>query len=195
MNLFIIGASGCGKSTQADKIAKKYNLTHYSTGQIFRDEIAAQSPIGLEAQEYVKQGKWIPNDIIFRIITEKLQAINNNNFIIDGFPRQVDQMIKMDEYLNSQNTKADFVIHLDITTQEIVARRQAVAQKGGTFQQNRPDETPEAIAARQKSYEESIDPIFEYLNKDTERLIRVDANRPIEPIFQDICLKLDQLLI
>ena len=184
MNLFIIGTSGCGKSTQADKIAQKYNLTHYSVGQILRDEISASSPIGLEAQEYVHQGKWIPNDIIFRIITEKLQLINNNNFIIDGFPRQVDQMKDMYKYLESKNTKADYVIHLDITTQEIIDRRQAVAQKGGVFQQNRPDENPETIAARQKSYEESINPIFEYL---TNRLIRINANRPIEPIFEDIC--------
>ena len=195
MNLFIIGTSGCGKSTQADKIAKKYNLVHYSIGQILRDEIAAKSPIGLEAQSYVLEGKWVPNELIFRIITEKLQTINNNNFIIDGFPRQVDQMKEMDKYLANHQTKADYVIHLDITTQEIVDRRNAVAAKGGVFQQARPDENPEAIAARQKSYDESINLIFDYLNTDTSRLIRVDANRPIEPIFQDICLLLDKLLI
>lgn len=191
MNLFIIGPSGCGKSTQAKLIAEKFKLTHYSMGQIFRDEIAAKSPLGLEAQSYVDKGQWVPNELTFQMLTDNLEKINNSNFIVDGFPRQVDQMKDMDKYLSVKERKADAVIHLDITFDDIRARREAVAKKGGTFQENRSDETPEAIASRQKSYEDSINPIFDYL-KTNSRLMRIDANRPIEAIFEDICKLLVQ---
>lgn len=187
MNLFIIGPSGCGKSTQAKLIAEKFNLTHYSMGQIFRDEIAAKSPLGLEAQSYVDQGQWVPNELTFKMLIQNLEKINNKNFIVDGFPRQVDQMKDMDQYLFIKEEKTDAVIHLDITFDEIRARREAVASKGGAFQENRSDETPEAIARRQKSYEESINPIFNYLETShKERLIRVDASRSVEAIFEEI---------
>lgn len=186
MNLFIIGPSGCGKSTQAKLIAEKFSLTHYSMGQIFRDEIAVKSPLGLEAQCYVDKGQWVPNELTFKMLIQNLEKINNKNFIIDGFPRHVDQMKDMDKYLFIKERKADAIIHLDITFDQIRARREAVAAKGDSFQENRSDETPEAIAARQKSYEDSIHPIFEYLKTDSKRLIRVDASRSIEAIFEEI---------
>jgi adenylate kinase len=191
-NLFIIGFSGCGKSTQAKLIAEKYNLTHLSMGQLLRDEIASQTDLGKEAQSYVDQGKWAPNELVFRILTANLAKINNQNFIVDGFPRHVDQMKDMDTYLQEKDRIADLIIHLDVTAQEIADRRNKVAQVGGVFQTGRNDETPEAITARQKSYEESIEPIFEYLSQDS-RLFRIDGNRPVEPIFADIIIAIDKL--
>ncbi len=194
LNLFIIGPSGCGKSTQAKLIAEKYGLIHLSMGQLLRDEIAAKSPLGLEAQSYVEKGQWAPNELVFRILTANLEKVDNKNFIVDGFPRHIDQMKDMDNYLESKGRIANLIIHLDVTAQEIADRRQKVAQAGGTFQIGRNDETPEAIAARQKSYDDSITPIFEYLNQDS-RLLRVDGNRPIEPIFADTCLRIEKLSI
>lgn len=192
MNIFIIGPSGCGKSTQAKLIAEKYGLTHLSMGQLLRDEIAAKTALGLEAQSYVDQGQWAPNELVFRILTANLEKFNNENLIVDGFPRQVDQMKDMDQYFAEKSKTADLIIHLDVTTQEIIDRRHKVAQAGGVFQEARNDETPQAIASRQKSYDESIGPIFEYLNQDA-RLFRVNGNRPIEPIFADISVALDNI--
>ncbi len=194
LNLFIIGPSGCGKSTQAKLVAEKYGLIHLSMGQLLRDEIAAQTSLGLEAQSYVEKGQWAPNELVFRILTANLERIDNKNFIVDGFPRHIDQMKDMDKYLESKGRIADLIIHLDVTAQEIANRRQKVAQAGGTFQTGRNDETPEAIAARQKSYDDSITPIFEYLNQNS-RLLGVDGNRPVEPIFADICLRIDNLSV
>lgn len=139
LNLFIIGPSGCGKSTQAKLIAEKYGLIHLSMGQLLRDEIAAKSPLGLEAQSYVEKGQWAPNELVFRILTANLEKVDNKNFIVDGFPRHIDQMKDMDNYLESKGRIANLIIHLDVTAQEIADRRQKVAQAGGTFQIGRND--------------------------------------------------------
>jgi adenylate kinase len=195
MNLFIIGPSGCGKSTQAKLIAEKYNLTHYSMGQLLRDEMASGSELGNEAKSYVDQGKWAPNELVFRILTAKLDQINNQDFSVDGFPSQIDQGIEMDKYLASKSQDMHAIIHLNVTAQEIQDRRQKQLEAGSRFSDaGRTDETPESIAARQKSYDDSINPIIEYY-KESGKFWNIDGNRPIEPIFQDIASLLDKLLI
>lgn len=190
LNLFIIGPSGCGKSTQAKLIAAKYGLVHYSTGQLLRDEIASQSEIGQKVQELVSKGIWVPDEIVFDVLKSNLDKIGDKNFIVDGFPRMLNQGIIIEEYLKSKNSNLSAVILLDVTFEEINARRQKMA---ANFQDaNRTDNTPEAVAQRQRSYDESVTPIIEHFKK-TNQLIFVDGNRPIEPIFNDICEFIDKI--
>ncbi|MDD2482953.1 MAG: nucleoside monophosphate kinase [Candidatus Shapirobacteria bacterium] len=190
LNLFIIGPSGCGKSTQAKLIAEKYNLTHYSTGQLLRDEIAANSELGLKAKSYIDGGNLVPDEILFTILTTNLTKINNQNFIIDGFPRMLSQGQFIENYLSSQNQPLDLIIHLDVTFEEIQARR---AARGVEFQDAaRTDNTPEAMAARQKFYDDNNGLIMDYFQA-KNLLFRVNGNRPIEPIFEDICQKVNSL--
>lgn len=190
LNLFIIGPSGCGKSTQAKLIAEKYNLTHLSMGQLLRNEIAANSPEGIEAKTYIDAGKLVPEELSYKVLTNSLTSINNQNFIIDGFPRTLLQGQFIENYLTTQNQPLDLIIHLDVTFEEIQARR---AARGAEFQdQNRTDNTPEAIASRQKFYDDNNGPIMDYFNP-KNLLFRVDGNRPIEPIFDDICQKINSL--
>jgi adenylate kinase len=190
LNLFIIGPSGCGKSTQAKLIAEKYNLKHLSMGQILRDEIAAGSGFGLEAKSYIDAGTWVPDDLVFDVLVSKLAAIDNQNFIIDGFPRVLNQGRIIEFFLKKKSQPFSLLIHLDVTFEEIMARR---AKLGEEFQDaDRTDNTPEAVAARQKSYDDTIDPIKEYF-KSKDKLFDVDGNRPVEPIFEDIIKKIDQI--
>jgi len=190
LNLFIIGPSGCGKSTQAKLIAEKYNLTHLSTGQLLRDEIAAQSELGLKAKSFIDGGNLVPDEIVFAILTTNFAKLNNQNFIVDGFPRMLSQGQFIENYLSSQNQPLDQIIHLDVTFEEIQARR---AARGIEFQdQSRTDSTPEAIAARQKFYDDNNALIMDYFQT-KNLLFRVDGNRPIEPIFEDICQKINNL--
>jgi len=183
LNLFIIGPSGCGKSTQAKLIAEKYNLTHMSMGQLLRNEIASGSDLGLAAQDSINKGVWTPNEIVYPILINALKNIDNKDFIIDGFPRLSEQGIFIDAHLTSVGEKTSLLIHLDVTFEEILARRQKMGQ---SFQDaSRTDNTPEAVAQRQKSYEDTINPIFEFY-QNQGKLLRVDGNRPIEPIFNDI---------
>lgn len=191
LNLFIIGPSGCGKTTQAKLIAEKYGLHHFSMGQLLRDEIASGSGFGLEAKSYVDQGIWAPDDLVFDILIGKLKSLNYKNFIVDGFPRVLNQGRIIEFFLRKQNTPVSLLIHLDVTFQEIQARR---AKMGDEFQDKaRTDNTPQDIANRQKSYEETIGPIKEYFQKHG-KLFEVDGNRPVEPIFEDICLAVDQII-
>lgn len=190
LNLFIIGPSGCGKSTQAELIAEKYGLTHLSMGQLLRDEIASASKLGQRLKSIIDQGKWAPDELVLDILKSSLVKINNQNFIVDGFPRMLNQGIYIGEYLESTGFKMSSLILLDVTFEEIMTRRQKL---GLEFQdKSRTDNTPETIVQRQKSYNESIDPIVEYYQSEN-KLINIDGNRPIKPIFEDICLEIKKL--
>ena len=190
LNLFIIGPSGCGKSTQAKLIAAKYNLTHLSMGQILRDEMAAGSPEGLQAKSFVDSGTLVPEELTFKLLTGKLNQIGNKDFIIDGFPRSLGQGQFIEDYLAKVNEPLDLIIHLDVTFEEIQARR---AKLGLDFQdQNRTDNTPEAMASRQKFYDDNNGLIMDYFTP-KGLVLQVDGNRPIEPIAADIDQKVSTL--
>ena len=190
LNLFIIGPSGCGKSTQAKLIAQNLGLTHLSMGQLLRDEITANSELGLQAKSIVDSGNLVPDEIAFAILTSNLEKINNQNFIIDGFPRILTQGQFIEGYLASKNEPLDLIIHLDVTFEEIQARR---AARGVEFQDaNRTDSTPEAIASRQKFYDDNNGLIMDYFSA-KNLLFRTDGNRPIEPIFNDLSLEISKI--
>ena len=192
LNLFIIGPSGSGKSTQAELIAKKYKLTHLSMGQLLRDEIKSGSRLGLDIKKNVDQGTPVPNDIVLPILSVNLNQINNQNFIIDGFPRLVDQGHYIDLYLKDKGNPSTLLIHLVVDFAEISRRRQ---NKGEQFQsQDRTDNTSEAIANRQKVlYEANVNPVLDYY-RHQNKLFEVDGNRPVEPIFDDICQYINKIL-
>lgn len=194
LNLFIIGPSGSGKSTQARLIAEKYHLTHFSTGQLLRDEITSGSEIGLEAKKYVDQGTWAPDSVIFSVLKSHIDKVNDQNFIIDGFPRVLNQGIMVANYLNTINRPMTFLIHISVTFDEIIRRRKKMEVEGTRFSDaGRTDETPESILQRQLSYDETINPILNYF-KEKHMLINIDGNRPVSPIFSDICQEIDRIL-
>ena len=183
LNLFIIGPSGFGKSTQAKLIAQKYNLTHFSTGQLLRDEIATQSYIGLNTKSFIDNCNLVPDEVVYEILTTNLAKINYQNFIIDGFPRILSQGQYIEDFLQQQKQPLDLIIHLDVTFEEISARR---TKMGVEFQdKERTDNTPEAMVARQQFYDYNNYAIMNYFAS-KNLLFRVDGNRPIEPIFKDI---------
>lgn len=192
MNLFIIGPSGCGKSTQAKLIAIKYQLVHLSTGKLFRAEITAQSSLGLKAEKYVDKGIWVPDNLVLSTIFASLKKIHYQNFIIDGTPRYVSQCQPIKDYLNKNHQQITALIHLFLSNKEITRRR---AKAGKKFQDShRDDNSPQAIAHRQKEYQKTIKPILNFFRKQGN-LIEIKGNRPVKPIFQEICRHIDKLII
>jgi len=191
LNLFIIGPSGCGKSTQAKLIADKYHLTHLSMGQLLRDEVTAKSGFGDEAKSYLDQGIPVPDDLVFDVLINKLKSLKYQNFIVDGFPRVLNQGRIIEYYLKKQSQPFSLLIHLTVDFAEILRRRQT---KGEEFQdESRTDNTPEAIANRQKIlYESNIGPIMDYF-KSKDKLYEVNGNRPVEPIFEDIVREIEKI--
>lgn len=189
LNLFIIGPSGCGKSTQAKLIALKYNLTHISTGACFRREMEQKTPLGLEAKQYVDKGIWVPSDIVIRLFAQEVSKVNNQNFIVDGTPRLPEQCQLIEDYLAKSGQVISALIHLDVTFEEIFRRKQKM---GESFQdKDRTDDSPESFKQRLLEYQKYNDPILKYF-EEKNKLIRVDGNRPIEPIFEDIVKEIDK---
>ena len=132
----------------------------------------------------------LPDEVVYEILTTNLAKINYQNFIIDGFPRMLSQGQYIENFLQQQKQPLDLIIHLDVTFEEISARR---AKMGIEFQdKDRTDNTPEAMAARQKFYDDNNDAIMNYFAS-KNLLFRVDGNRPIEPIFADIDQKISTL--
>ena len=190
LNLFIIGPSGCGKTTQAKMVAEKYNLTHISMGQLLRDEITKKSGFGIEAKTYIDNGKLVPDDLVFDVLISHLKTINFQNFIVDGFPRVLNQGRIVEFYLRKNNAPLTALIHLTLSFEQIRARRE---KAGDEFQdKNRTDNTPEDIINRQKFYDDNIDYIKDYFVA-KEKFIDIDGNRPIDPIFKDIIKAVEKI--
>ena len=164
-------------------------------GQLLRDEIAANSKLGLDAKKSVDLGTPVPDDIVLPILSQKLISLDYKNFIIDGFPRLVQQGHYIDRFLIDKGQQTSLLIHLLVDFLEIVRRRQLAGKDFQAEDQDRSDNTPEAIANRQKIlYESNVNPILEYY-RNQNKLFEVDGNRPIEPILKDICIKIDKLNI
>lgn len=185
MNLSIIGPSGSGKGTQAELVAQKYQLSHISTGELFRKEYAKKSPEGLAAYAYWSAGKWVPDRETFALLKIYMEMAKTG-FILDGYPRTVNQAIMLDNYLKEQNLKLDYVINLEVNENEVVKRlflraEKDKAQKGAS----RNDETENVIRQRINSFKESIAPIIDYYQKQN-KLINVNGEGKIEDIFNEI---------
>lgn len=188
----ILGPSGGGKGTQAKLVEEKYGWKHISVGALFREHIANETDLGLEAKEYVEQGKWVPTDLTFAVVKNELEKHLGNGFILDGFPRLPDQPELLDIFLNQKGLELDMAIHIDIRPEVIMERRQKAAEKNKSFyDQERKDETRQAIRARIDEYLKTIDPILKYY-QDKGILVRVNGERPIKEIFEDIVSQIEE---
>ena len=123
LNLVLFGPPGSGKGTQSTKLIEKYNLVHLSTGDILRGEIAAQTPLGIEAKKKMEKGELVSDDIVIGMISNKLD--NNagaKGFIFDGFPRTTAQAKALDNLLTQKGTAITVMLSLDVEKQELVNR-------------------------------------------------------------------------
>lgn len=123
LNLVLFGPPGSGKGTQSTKLIEKYNLVHLSTGDILRGEIAAQTPLGIEAKKKMEKGELVSDDIVIGMISNKLD--NNasaKGFIFDGFPRTTAQAKALDTLLTQKGTAITVMLSLDVEKQELVNR-------------------------------------------------------------------------
>jgi len=120
MILVLLGAPGSGKGTQSKALAAKYGFTHLSTGDIFRAEMAQKTPLGEKAAEYVKNGKLVPDTVVTEMVAGKLEA--GRNYLLDGFPRNVEQAQALDGMLKQHGSAVDRVILLDLSQAETLKR-------------------------------------------------------------------------
>ncbi|PCI36998.1 MAG: adenylate kinase [Elusimicrobia bacterium] len=121
MNIILLGAPGAGKGTQGEYLCGKYELTHISSGDLIRAEIAAKTPVGLRVQECVKKGNLVSDETVVEIVAGKLEMLNGG-WLLDGFPRTLPQAEELGRYLESRGTKIDFIILLNVTEEVVVKR-------------------------------------------------------------------------
>ena len=115
MKIVFMGPPGAGKGTQAEKIIENYQIPHISTGDMFRKAIKDQTELGMEAKRYMDQGALVPDHVTICIVKDRLSESDcKSGFLLDGFPRTVDQAKALDEILTSLDSKIDYVINIDV---------------------------------------------------------------------------------
>ncbi|MCP2030025.1 adenylate kinase [Okibacterium sp. HSC-33S16] len=153
--LLIVGAPGAGKGTQAAIIAETFGIPAISTGDIFRANIKEGTELGLKIQEIVSSGSYVPDSLTNEIVRDRLrQADAADGFLLDGYPRTVDQVTELDSILAETSAQLDAVVRLVADPDEVVARLLKRASEQG-----RADDTEEVIRHRQDVYLEQTEPV------------------------------------
>lgn len=185
--LLIIGPPGAGKGTQASRITERYGIPAISTGDIFRANIQGGTELGQQVQAIIKAGELVPDSLTNEIVRDRLHQDDvANGFLLDGYPRNVEQVHALDGMLEGDSL--DAVVLLKADTEEVVARLRKRAEIEG-----REDDTEEVIRHRQEIYAEQTAPLVELF---TERgiLVSVDGLGAIDEVAERIATALDAKL-
>ncbi len=189
-NIILFGPPGSGKGTQAEKLIEKYKLVHISTGDLLRAEIAAKSPLGLEAKTFIDQGALVPDEVVIGMISAKLDSNPNaGGFIFDGFPRTIAQAEALDKLLKAKNFSINRVLSLQVSEPELIKR---LLNRGKTS--SRTDDQDESIIKnRIEEYRNKTFPVADYYDKQG-KLSNIQGEGGIDTIFSRLCEATDKSL-
>lgn len=208
MRLVLLGPPGAGKGTQASAIVKKYNIPHISTGDIFRENIKQGTELGKRAKEYIDKGLLVPDDIVVSIVKDRiLEKDCKNGFLLDGFPRTLNQGEALDDELSQMNLKLDKVININVEKEVLIERtigRRICKDCGATYHikfnppvkegicdncggklYQRDDDTQETVEKRIEVYQKQTKPLIDYYTK-KGLILNVDGTKKISEIFDEI---------
>lgn len=119
----LFGPPGAGKGTQAQLLAERYELSHVSSGDIFRHNLRQGTPLGLRAKEYMERGELVPDNVVIDIMLDKIMSFHaDDGFILDGFPRSPRQALELEQALNARARNVDRVLHIDVPEDELARR-------------------------------------------------------------------------
>lgn len=179
VNIILFGPPGSGKGTQAEKLIEKYKLVHISTGDLLRAEIAAKSPLGLEAKSLMDSGRLVPDEVVIGMISKKLdENPTAGGFIFDGFPRTIAQAEALDKLLGAKKYSIRRVLSLQVSEPELIKR---LLNRGKTS--NRSDDQDESIVRnRIDEYRKKTMPVAGYYDKQG-KLSDIKGEGSIEEIF------------
>lgn len=176
--LVFLGPPGAGKGTQAQILATKFSIPHISTGEILRTAIAQQTPLGQKAQSYVDQGELVPDELLLDLIRDRLnQEDAQTGWILDGFPRNVEQARFLDALLGEFNQSCDCgIINLHVDEEILVER---------LLLRGRKDDQEETIRRRLQVYHEQTAPVISYY-QEQGNLYTVDGSSDMEKVTEAI---------
>ena len=182
MIIILFGPPGAGKGTQAERLVNKHNLQQLSTGDMLRDAIANGSELGKKASSIMDRGELVSDDIILSMIREKLESNKNEGFIFDGFPRNLEQAMALDDILHELDLNLDLVIEIVVKDDELINR---IESRVRASQNARNDDNEEVLKNRLVVYHESTEMIKPYYLK-KNKLVKIDGMRTIEQVSSDI---------
>ncbi|MEU6831014.1 adenylate kinase [Nocardia beijingensis] len=154
MRVVLLGPPGAGKGTQAVLLSEKLGVPHISTGDLFRANISQQTPLGREAQKYLDAGDLVPSDVTNRMVEARVNEPDAvNGFVLDGYPRTVDQADALEKILKNMNTKLDAVLRFVVPEDTVVERMLA---------RGRADDNESVIRNRLRVYREETEPLLDH---------------------------------
>ncbi|RME62229.1 MAG: adenylate kinase [Candidatus Dadabacteria bacterium] len=169
----MLGAPGAGKGTQSALLAEKIGAHHISTGELFRSAIAEGTDIGKKVKEYVDRGDLVPDKLVVDVVTEKLKSFTaEESFILDGFPRTIEQARALDKFLEERQTPLTHIVYIDVPNDKLLERLRIRIEQSGS--QARSDDSEEVFAHRLKVYWEETAPLIEFY-KEKGVLFSVDG--------------------
>lgn len=215
MYLVLLGPPGAGKGTQAARIEAAYALPHIATGDIFRKNIKEKTELGKKAKEYIDQGKLVPDKVTIGMVKDRLAKDDcQNGFILDGFPRTVQQADALEEILRDLELSLDAIINIQVSDEEVISRlsgRRVCKECGATFHikfnapqkegicdecggelYQRDDDTPSTIKERLEVYSKQTAPLVQYYQKD-DILEEINGEQSLEDVYNEINSRLERL--
>lgn len=215
MRIILLGAPGAGKGTQCKNIVGQYDLLHLSSGDILRQERAEGTDLGAKAKSYMDSGVLVPDEIIIEMMSGAIKKAPDAGFLLDGFPRTVNQAVALDKALADDGISIDFVLNLDVddgvVAKRITGRRscpkcgavyhierlkpkfEGVCDNDGTELVQRPDDTADVVANRLKTYHRQTEPLVDYYRNNCT-VYDFDADRSPDEVRDSIFEKLDAMV-
>ncbi len=200
----LLGPPGAGKGTQAQIIAEKCDIPHVSSGNIFRENLQNETPLGKQAKQYMEKGELVPDDITISMVEDRLQKSDcKNGALLDGFPRTPKQARALDEFLKSKQGKIDSVPFINVEAQELIerlsgrwtckaeghvfhnkfkpAKEPGICDYDGSALYQREDDKRETVEQRIKVYFDQTAPLINYY-EEKGLLVEVDGSKSIEEV-------------
>ncbi len=213
MIIILLGNIGVGKGTQGKLIMEKYNIPYFATGDIFRENIQKNTPLGIKVKEIVSEGKLVSDELVNEMVFDKIN--NLDNFILDGYPRTLNQAMSFENFIKNKNQDLDLVIYIDVPEEVIIKRltgRRICPKCGKVYniyfdkpKENeicdfdkekliiRDDDRLEVIQKRIDEFKINTYPLIEFYEK-RRKIYRVNGNRSVNEVFKDISEIIDDYI-